>query len=135
MKKCTEFEMEIMDAVYGEVEMSEDCKLHLAACETCQSFQESLLKLPVGTMEEKVVDEWVIGQSVKAAQAIAENRNAFERRLFLMASLALMGLGFVLVLNGFGLLLRNLYIGIYLGGPLVLPIIIWKRQQRGQDHA
>lgn len=135
MKSCAEFEMEIMDAVYGEGEMSEDCKLHLAACESCQSFRESLLKLPIGTMEEMAVDEWVIGESVKAAQAIAEKRNAFERRLFLMASLALMGLGYVLVLKGFGLMLRNLYIGIYLGGPLVLPIIIWKRQQRGQNHA
>ncbi len=135
MKNCTEFEMKIMDAVYGESEISEDCKSHLATCEACQSFYESLLELPAGTREEIAVDEWVVGEAVKAAMEITEKKNAFERRLFLLASLGLTGLGFALVLNGYVQLLRNLYMGIYLGGPLVLPIIIWKRQQRGRDHA
>jgi predicted anti-sigma-YlaC factor YlaD len=135
MKSCHEFEMEIMDAAFGENTMSAECGAHLATCQACQSFYRSLSALPDPLMEERAVDEYVVGEAVKAAMEIRQKKNEFERRVFLTASLGLMGLCLALVYNGFGLLLRNLYLGIYMIGPLALPIIIWKRQTGGHEHA
>jgi predicted anti-sigma-YlaC factor YlaD len=135
MKSCHEFEMEIMDAAFGEKAMSAECQVHLATCQACQSFYRSLSVLPEPLMEESAVDEYVVGQAVKAALKIRQQKNEFERRVFLIASLGLTGLCLALVYNGFGLLFRNLYLGIYLIGPLALPLIIWKRQSGGREHA
>ena len=135
MKSCHEFEMEIMDAAFGENAMSAECGAHLATCETCQSFYRSLSVLPDPLTEECAVDEYVVGEAVKAAMEIRQKKNEFERRVFLIASLGLTGLCLALAYNGFGPLLRNLYLGIYMIGPLALPIIIWKRQTGGREHA
>ncbi|BES64440.1 hypothetical protein SANA_08790 [Gottschalkiaceae bacterium SANA] len=135
MKSCHEFEMEIMDAAFGENTMSIECQAHLATCQACQSFYRSLSALPDPLIEECAVDEYVVGQAVKAAMEIQKKKNEFERRIFLIASLAIMGFCLALAHNGFGLLLRNLYLVIYMIGPLALPIIIWKRQMGGHEHA
>lgn len=134
MKTCAEFEMEIMHAFYDEGEMSEDCKSHLATCESCQQFYETMEVIP-REKEEIIIDEWVIQESVRAARFALEMRNRRERWIFLIGTLGLMGIGLFFLAAGFGSVMRNFYIGMYLGGPLLLPIIIWKRQQRGREHA
>lgn len=134
MKTCVEFEMQIMDAFYGEAEMTEDCRSHLATCEDCRRFYESLKAVPMDDSEFPVND-WVIQESVRAATAVFEKRNRRERLIFLCLTIAIMAGGLGLLTVGFGSALLKVYVSIYLLGPFLLPLIILKRQQRRREHA
>lgn len=134
MKTCVEYEMEIMDAFYGEGQMSQDCLSHLATCKTCQSFQESLQAMPEIDLEP-VIDEWAIQESVRAAMVVVDSRNKRERWIFLALTIVLLMAGLGLLMRGFGSVLWKMYLMVYLLGPFLLPFMIWKRQRGGQEHA
>lgn len=135
MKKCSDWEMEMMDVFYGEAEMSASCQAHLATCQACREFYESLTSLPAEISEEIKIDEWVIQQSVQTALEQFEKRNKRERWIFFVATLGFLTLGFGLLTSGFGTEILNAYLVIYLAGPLFLPVIIWKRQTGRREHA
>ncbi len=134
MKTCKEYEMEILDAHYGEAKMSEDCLSHLASCASCREFQESLQAIPVSD-PEPAIDEWAIQESVRAAMAVVEVRNKRERLLFFILTVLLLAGGLGLIMRGFGNALWKAYLTIYLVGPFLLPFFVWKRQRGGQEHA
>jgi uncharacterized membrane protein YcjF (UPF0283 family) len=135
MKTCAEYEMEIMDAFYGEGVLSQACQDHLATCQACRGFQESLYGLPGDGEAAMAVDDWAIQKAVDAAMDLVKKRNRRDRRAFFALTLACFALCLLLLSAGLGRDLFNAYLLVYFAGPLSLPMMIWKRQRGGQEHA
>lgn len=124
-------EVDLLDAYYGEKELTSELKTHLDECKQCTTFWEQLPtltdKLSVMTVDVEV-DERVIRRAFTEANKIkAMNKERHEVYAFLFIAITILGIAGGLAYNGYAMQIIAVQLLFIVAAPLSIPILIWQR--------
>lgn len=124
-------EVDLMDAYYGEKELSEDLKKHINTCPKCAAFWEKLsvlgdnLSIPDTEIE---VDERIIRRAFSEAGKIrAKKREIRDFAVFLLTAAAFLGIVGWLAYIGYGMQIIAVQFLFIIVAPISIPVLIWRR--------
>jgi hypothetical protein len=124
-------EVDLLDAYYGEKELSAELKTHLDECSRCRIFWEQLPaltdKLAVMNVEVEV-DERVIHRAFREANSIkALKKERYEFYAFLLIAMTILGMAGWLAGNGYAMQIIAVQLLFLAAAPLGIPVLIWRR--------
>lgn len=124
-------EIDLMDAYYGEKELSDDLKKHLDDCPQCSAFWKDLNALGAKLSEidtEIEVDERIIKRAFSQADKI-KSKHVEQRdfALFLCMAVTFLLTGVWLAYNGYAVQIMAVQLFCMAAVPLSIPFLIWRR--------
>ena len=124
-------EVDLLDAYYGEKELTPELKKHLDECKQCTTFWEQLHtltdKLSVMTVDVEV-DERVIRRAFTEANKIkAMKKERYQFYVFLLIAITILGMAGGLAYNGYVMQIIAVQLLFIVAAPLSIPILIWRR--------
>ncbi len=124
-------EVDLLDAYYGEKELTPELKKHLDECNQCTTFWEQLPMLTdkLSAMDVDVeVDERVIRRAFTEAKKIkAIRKERYEFYAFLFIAITILGVAGGLAYNGYAMQIIAVQLLFIVAAPLSIPILIWQR--------
>lgn len=124
-------EIDLMDAFYGEKELSDDLMKHLDDCPECSAFWKDLNTLggKLSAIDTEIeVDERIIKRAFSEADKIKYRQT--EQRdfvIFLCMAVALLLVAVWLAYNGYAVQIMAVQLFCMAAVPLCIPILIWRR--------
>ena len=124
-------EVDLLDAYYGDKELTPELKKHLDECNQCTIFWEQLPRLTdkLSVMDVDVeVDERVIRRAFTEAKKIkAMKKERYDFYTFLFIAITILGIAGGLAYNGYAMQIIAVQLLFIVAAPLSVPLLIWQR--------
>ena len=125
----------ILDAFYGEKELTEELKNHIGNCKDCSAFWESMIFLKKRAEDElstKGEDieayERIIAEAFREAEKIKEkNKNLRDYIVFILVSVIFLSSVGMFAYMGYGKVILTVQIFIIMFVPILVPFFIKHR--------
>ncbi|AUG57905.1 MAG TPA: hypothetical protein DCE02_04360 [Ruminiclostridium sp.] len=133
--KHEKMQKRILDAFYGEKELTEELKNHIGNCKDCSAFWESMNLLKEHAEDEPSIKgedieayERIIAEAFREAEKIKEkNKNIRDYIVFILVSVIFLSSAGMFAYMGYGKVILTVQIFIIMFVPILVPFFIKHR--------
>lgn len=127
-RSCSEFQEQLIDIFYDEMDLNHELKLHIDNCNECRQYFEELqgMKSELEKVDINSPIEYMkITEAFEKSEEILERRNNIKSFiLFIVISSLILATLAIFAIKGYTLQILYSQVAFYFIMPILLPIII-----------
>lgn len=124
---CSEYQKNIIDIFYGEMDMNEVVRRHIESCAECRKYYQDLVQVKekLDNIEHHTpVEYYNITKAFDRANLVEKRRNLLSLLAFVVLGSIILGLVVALALRGYSKEIIYFQASMYFVVPFLLPMII-----------